>query len=627
MEPTVDVDGEALLVVVKDIFDLEIDGASCFPRNVCEQCCTRLEQCVQFYDQVMKAEETLQSLHEGGMLESLLAEPKGSGEPFGGIDLSTKENAGESDPAYYVMDEIDDNQPAQPLREDLGEELEELIEQPTMIPKERLVEIKIEAVEELEIVCAPTEENEATYPQGHLLPFEQHGPEGKQVDGIENSSNGMPYYESTNKTESSIDDEDTKEAGQNRLGRKPRSAKSASNTNVLMEKIDRIPNKCFICDTVFPTVTELQSHLYDHEKILPYRCDKCSTPEHPIEIRTIISLNNHLETHRYKLVCNRCPLRFRSYTSWYEHDKKRHSELRSYTCSLCGMNFEVNRQYLKHMNGHRNKQMGRYKCTTCAKVFETSTELKRHEKIHSSQPVFKCPDCARGFNQEWSLKLHQRRHRQHSDVYRCTQCPGKYANFTDWRRHMKEHFPEDERYWELQDVLPASLQDGAEYPKGCAEPGCSYVASSLQLMWMHYRTHYKAFECQHCTRKFSNTSNLRQHIDLVHRGLRSYECGKCGKRFGYSHKLKEHMNAHEGVRNLQCRYCEKRFTHSSHLTVHERVHTGAKLYMCDLCGARFRTSSAFTKHRSQQDEGTGVHVASKRCVPRQQYQLEEEQNI
>ncbi|XP_058124171.1 zinc finger protein 260-like isoform X2 [Anopheles coustani] len=524
------------------------------------------------------------------------------------------------------MDEIDDNQPAQPLHEDLGGGYKDLIEEPmSMLPKERLVEIQIEAVEELEIVCAPTKTNEVHYQQEHLLPFVQQVREDKQVGGIEKSSNGMLHYESTNKSESRIVDEDTKEACQSRLGRETRSAKSASNMKVPTEKIDRIPNKCFICDTVFATVTELQSHLYDHEKILPYRCDKCSTAEHPIEIRTIISLNNHLETHRYKLVCNRCPLRFRSYTSWYEHNKKRHSELRSYTCNLCGMNFEVNRKYLKHMNGHRNKQMGRYKCTTCAKVFETSTELKRHEKIHLSQPVFKCPDCTRGFNQEWSLKLHQRRHRQHSEVYRCIQCPGKYANFTDWRRHMKEHFPEDERYWELQDVLPASLQDAGEYPKGCAEPGCTYVASSLQLMWMHYRTHYKAFECQHCPRKFSNTTNLRQHIDLVHRGLRPHECGKCGKRFGYRHKLKEHMNMHDGVRNLQCRYCEKSFTHSSHLTVHERVHTGAKLYMCDLCGRRFRTSSAFAKHRSQQDQTTGVHVASTRCVQQQFKQLQQHQ--
>uniref|UniRef100_A0A182JFT3 Uncharacterized protein n=1 Tax=Anopheles atroparvus TaxID=41427 RepID=A0A182JFT3_ANOAO len=508
------VDESASLDMIRDMFGLELECGPVFPWHVCDQCCTLLEHSVKFYEQLIDAEKSLQRFREAGMLESLLADPKESGKTLGATD---------SDDAFYALEEIDDdNAFIQPI---VGDVFDDFDEQPSRNTKEEVVDIRIEAVEELEIVVAPWKEHVATDEQTHLL---------------------------------------------------------------------------------------------EHEDLLPYHCEQCSTIDHPYDVGTIVCLNNHLESHTFNFVCNQCPLRYRTFATWREHIAAVHSGPHSLTCSLCGKHFTVPRNFTKHMRAHRNKDLQRYKCATCAKVFQTNTVLKRHQLVHLSDSPFKCPHCARGFNNDWNFKAHLRRHKQQGRVYRCQRCDVEFANFLDWRNHMKEHFPEDQRYWTLQDVLPESLHDGTEYPKGCPEPGCTYMATTLRLMWVHYRGHFKAFQCEHCPQKFATARYLRQHIELVHRGLRPHECTKCGKRFGYRHKLVEHLNMHDGVRNLKCKYCEKRFTHSSVLSAHERKHTDeSRNYVCDLCGGEFLTSSSFAKHRGEHDQGKGLRMASKKCVQQQ----------
>uniref|UniRef100_A0AAG5DYP6 Protein krueppel n=1 Tax=Anopheles atroparvus TaxID=41427 RepID=A0AAG5DYP6_ANOAO len=587
------VDELASLDMIRDMFGLELECGPVFPWHVCDQCCTLLEHSVKFYEQLIDAEKSLQRFREAGMLESLLADPKECGKTLGATD---------SDDAFYALEEIDDdNALIQPI---VGDVFDDFDEQPSRNTKEELVDIRIEAVEELEIVVAPWKEHVATDEQV------AHSSSGKRGILDLNSSGQLDEREIL------VDDEAVYD--EHKTGKRCTETTVAQQLQLSNAKEGKVSCKCFICETIFPNATELQTHLLEHEDLLPYHCDQCSTIDHPYDVGTIVCLNNHLESHTFNFVCNQCPLRYRTFATWREHIAAVHSGPHSLTCSLCGKHFTVPRNFIKHMRAHRNKDLQRYKCATCAKVFQTNTVLKRHQLVHLSDSPFKCPHCARGFNNDWNFKAHLRRHKQQGRVYRCQRCDVEFANFLDWRHHMKEHFPEDQRYWTLQDVLPESLHDGTEYPKGCPEPGCTYMATTLRLMWVHYRGHFKAFQCEHCPQKFATPRYLRQHIELVHRGLRPHECTKCGKRFGYRHKLVEHLNMHDGVRNLKCKYCEKRFTHSSVLSAHERKHTDERRnYVCDLCGGEFLTSSSFAKHRGEHDQGKGLRMASKKCVQQQ----------
>ncbi|XP_055542770.1 uncharacterized protein LOC129728358 [Wyeomyia smithii] len=366
--------------------------------------------------------------------------------------------------------------------------------------------------------------------------------------------------------------------------------------------IETIANKCYICGTVYESKLLFDIHLVSHKLMLPYKCDKCSTDSFTLEIKTLVLLNKHFESHGFNYTCSYCPLRFRSYPPLYDHTRNAHTQnSEGFTCDICGQKFLEVRKFRKHARAHRNCATQRYKCKNCFKNFQTGTILRRHERIHAEEKPFKCPFCNRGFNHETNYNQHKMRHiQQQSDDlsnYACELCENHYTNAIDFRVHMAEHYPDNPLYTVKTDILPKHLKDSSSYPRPCEEPNCQYVALSYQLMWSHYRNHYKLYKCQECDRMFATATILRRHIDVVHQKVRKYQCEFCQKAFAYQHKYKEHVNMHKGIKTRQCRYCAKCFTHSSNLMIHERIHTKIRPYECTTCGSSYVSSSALKKHQ------------------------------
>ena len=77
--------------------------------------------------------------------------------------------------------------------------------------------------------------------------------------------------------------------------------------------------------------------------------------------------------------------------------------------------------------------------------------------------------------------------------------------------------------------------------------------------------------CEVCGRKFTSTSNLRQHLRTVHSAV------------GPRHK---------------CDVCGKKFTQNSHLSRHLRtVHSAdGRIHQCDVCGSKFKRSDCLNFH-------------------------------
>ena len=53
---------------------------------------------------------------------------------------------------------------------------------------------------------------------------------------------------------------------------------------------------------------------------------------------------------------------------------------------------------------------------------------------------------------------------------------------------------------------------------------------------------HKVYKCESCSKSFSQTRNLKRHINTVHEGHKDYKCESCGKSFSEAGSLKKHIH-------------------------------------------------------------------------------------
>ena len=84
----------------------------------------------------------------------------------------------------------------------------------------------------------------------------------------------------------------------------------------------------------------------------------------------------------------------------------------------------------------------------------------------------------------------------------------------------------------------------------------------------------KKFRCELCNVAFASNKHLKKHIDGVHKGLKEHKCDFCGKDYSSKNVLKLHIKqVHKGIKDYKCQYCDKFFGQQQILKRHvEGVH-------------------------------------------------------
>nr|XP_023014940.1 zinc finger protein 883-like isoform X2 [Leptinotarsa decemlineata] len=149
----------------------------------------------------------------------------------------------------------------------------------------------------------------------------------------------------------------------------------------------------------------------------------------------------------------------------------------------------------------------------------------------------------------------------------------------------------------------------------------------------HMRTHTKEtpYECKDCLRKFRQASNLKRHIDIIHKGLKPFKCEVCGKEFSRLVAKNEHTYKHTGQKPYVCSYCGETFNtylkHFTHTYLHKidngeitgrtmvarKSNTSEQLLVeCTVCNKTFSSPRAIFQH-SHAKESSGKEFLCAVC--------------
>ncbi|CAG0887424.1 unnamed protein product [Cyprideis torosa] len=109
--------------------------------------------------------------------------------------------------------------------------------------------------------------------------------------------------------------------------------------------------------------------------------------------------------------------------------------------------------------------------------------------------------------------------------------------------------------------------------------------------------------CSFCGKLCYSSQTLREHENLVHRGIRPrpHVCDQCGKSYRRKWMLRHHVAVeHEGQFPFQCPQCPDKFKIQQSLKSHmNRCHLGIKPHVCKICGEGFTSGQNLGKHRKK----------------------------
>ena len=158
---------------------------------------------------------------------------------------------------------------------------------------------------------------------------------------------------------------------------------------------------CKVCDKEFPDSLALKKHFTDEHAVKNLKCDKCEKEFPTTDLLSKHHENVHFDTRNHETVKN-----------YYRLVK------RSYSCDVCGKNFDSKRFPLDELDVHikhskicadDGSQMHEksYQCDLCENIFHRLDKFKIHYKSeHEMRYQRKCDICESTFQGRFNLKYH-----------------------------------------------------------------------------------------------------------------------------------------------------------------------------------------------------------------------------
>lgn len=223
-------------------------------------------------------------------------------------------------------------------------------------------------------------------------------------------------------------------------------------------------------------------------------------------------------------------------------------------------------------------------CPECKEIYNSFPEYNEHycciKGVINRSKRF-CNSCNIEFSSHKRFRLHQMFHLPNYRPKICFLCDKVF--------HIEEDFYEHIMYGHKTEE---------ELELVCKQ--CDINCASKKLYKKHEKMHLKNFvaKCHICSNSYSSYSQLKIHINHVHRDREHSDCKICGKEFNFKGQLKLHIEKHNELRDgkiFTCSVCGLCEPHKEDFQNHDHFEnpiefyekTTNLVYACEFCEAAF----------------------------------------
>ncbi|XP_022830584.1 zinc finger protein 37-like [Spodoptera litura] len=284
-----------------------------------------------------------------------------------------------------------------------------------------------------------------------------------------------------------------------------------------------------------------------------------------------------------------------------------------YKCESCLIGFNYNKSYQAHVAAKHSEDLGDYVCPICKTIVPSIDSFTGHYKRHMRSSIdshryhkdthkarLQCSECDKTFRHRTGLMNHRLAVHEYHNVFPCTLCDKVFRWKTSLKRHLEKH-----------EVMKGKSPSSAAYCSTCNinfSSLCSYQRH-MKISLKHVTQDQFKFICDHCNKRFSDKTKIRDHIEEKHLH-KTFQCHICLKPSKNRVGLDQHIrNVHKGrPNNKMCHHCGKGFPTKVQLESHIRTHTGERPFICEFCPTTFSQQSNLYKHNRQ----VHLNIKSKR---------------
>lgn len=355
----------------------------------------------------------------------------------------------------------------------------------------------------------------------------------------------------------------------------------SSTSEALDERLsDRNDVKCDICDAIFQSNSQLNSHrrqvhniTRSNSQTLSLHCAYCNE-----SCKSRTELENHMKSHTAttssKHKCNVCDELCPSATVLAEHKLQHCKVLTSSFCVTCKNQIRNEQQFYSHIQEHNGHGFPT-PCVICRQTLTSEVEIRVHSKFHLKNFANQMKTCCRCKTEHESNLIYCDANDEDQERVFCRDC---YLN----DQSNAKSSPDEERVRNLR----------------CHECGVKFeTASDLEK---HKFVHKKTYQCIKCQLSFDTEDEIQRHVTthLMTEGS-NHECQLCPSVFASPAKLQCHLIEHtfEGCSNFTCYMCTSVFTSSHAIQTHMLEHgLASRPYDCTQCHLKFFFRAELENH-------------------------------
>jgi Zinc finger, C2H2 type len=270
------------------------------------------------------------------------------------------------------------------------------------------------------------------------------------------------------------------------------------------------------------------------------------------------------------LTCDDCGNTFERKFNFTSHlCKPRYSK-----CIVCDKKLNCKLGMKNHLKYAHNNE---FKCNKCPFKSITRGYYLAHKKIHLK--LHSCETCSHDFAHKINLELHQQNHRHGKyetivETFVCKICENSFPSLANLKSHLKR------------------VHIDADSPKFECD-FCSKKYSNRFNLYVHIFNHVK-IPCSYCDLKFSKV-RLKKHILEKHSTVQ-FECDLCSIKFKAKRYLLYHMQSIHLINRHYCGWCRERFVSAVKLADHKKVHIARFEWKCSKCNFIARVNCRLIKH-------------------------------